>query len=71
MPNIPFDTKKSSFLQTDSEASIPAQTEADDIPPSASPQAQSESAPQSSRLTRTRTVMTCWIFSNLSAANAS
>ena len=32
MPNIPFDTQKSSFPQTDSEASIPAQTEAEDLP---------------------------------------
>lgn len=56
MPDIPFDTQKSSFPQTDSEASIPAQTEAEDIPPSSSPQTQSESAPQSSAGTRPRVI---------------
>lgn len=56
MPDNPFDTQKSSFPQTDSEASIPAQTEADDIPPSASPQTQSESAPQPSAGIRPRVI---------------
>ena len=56
MPDNPFDTQKSSFPQTDSEASIPAQAEAEDIPPSASPQTQSESAPQPSAGTRPRVI---------------